>query len=289
MYSEKEINRVYDKVHKFFDGAQKQLEKTIGRPVCDHCGKCCEVQEIVVGGYEAKYIASWVRKQKPEVYDKIFNACENWLMTDHKITPPSGEDFSLIRAGMGTYLLTPEAMDRLGLELEWIMRKTGCPFLEGGNKCLIYPVRPLVCAAWGVTRIAGKPPCERESGKTEFKDYRAYIDGKWKTVIEGELGKLIMDKAAIVEHACILPTILYLELNPQGFMNHLYHNEIASAKLGQAYQDLTALFQEDVIRHQESENEIRLLCNPIPIAPEDVKPFSEFEKENEKEEVAPKI
>jgi len=250
--------KTFKNIYQLFNDAQKRLEKDTGVSICmPNCGKCCEKNQICVTGMEVQQIAGWVRKQKPVFQDRIMKLCEDWLLEPV-------EQFQ-VKAGIGTYLLKPEGIDRLMSELQYLESNTRCPLLDENKRCLIYPVRPLICRAFGVTRVAGITICKRPIGKNEFGDFRAYADGYWRNKIGAEIERL--EETLIVKG--ILPTLLLMELNPQCLFNHIYHNDIASAKMSLTDTTRDYLFQEDLENFMDREKEVALLCNPIPRAPEE--------------------
>lgn len=252
-----------DKINSLFDKAANDLSHKIGIPLCvPGCGQCCRDNNIQVKGVEAHYAAQWVRQQGKDFEDKIVRVCEEWLLKRH--------DKLGVYMGVGTMPgMTPEVLDQLNSEVVYTGLKIGCPFLDEGQHCLIYPARPIACRAFGVTRVFATNQCRRPISKYETSMNRAFINDENCSKIRDLIEKLKKEIDGKYEQDCgFLASMLYLELRPQKWMDHAYHNEIASAKLVMLHAGFI-LWQEQVNEQADREAEIMMLVDPVPAVPFD--------------------
>jgi len=242
----KTLNRIAD----HFDTAQKELESELGVSICiPDCGKCCKSNCITTKPIEAAWVADWVRKQKPAVRDKVVKACENWLLDT--------KGFQVFKGMNGKFL--SEETDQIQGEMSWLVYRGICPLLDEDNSCMIHPVRPIVCRAWGVTRNVPSW-CPRPLGKYEEGDYRAYLNNtttdKAKEAIEDLKGQL---DPIFGDNHTFLATALYAELEPHRFLHYAYHNFIPTVKMARMSGG-SLLWQEQVNEETERAAEIGTLC-----------------------------
>lgn len=247
--------KTLEEIYRLFDRAKEKLVKIIGVPICiPNCGKCCEVNNITCKGVEARYAALWVMKQKPEFQKRIIDICESWLLEkDDKL----GTYY-----GLGTSGMDSKVLDQVRGEALYISLKLPCPFLTEDKKCLIYPVRPMACRAYGVTRIVSQDVCPRPPGKKETPVYRAFLRDEHVDKIKHKIEQLKEEaKDKYIENAGYIVTLLYMELRPQKFVNHAYFNTIPSARMFQ-FGGGFILWQEQIEELADRETEIRMLVNP---------------------------
>lgn len=129
-----------ERIHRGYDAAAEQVVASKG-PICiEGCGLCCQHNSVVAMGIEADYAVSYLLG-KPSLIDPILDACEEWLT----------------RKGPYTYgkAITEANRDVVLNEYFLIGRGEQCPFLLADKRCQIHYARPLVCRAYGVTRIPG--------------------------------------------------------------------------------------------------------------------------------------
>ncbi len=243
--------------HAWLSVAEKEFVKIIGVPVCmPNCGKCCEINSITIKGIEARYISNWLKKQKTEVRNRVLEACRKWLF----------EKFEKVgtRYGFGTTRMPPHIIDQLNQEVVWLAQKSGCPMLAEDKTCLIHPVRPLVCQAYGVTRIVPLDVCNRPIGKIEKEGYRAFINNSTTDKVKDNIEKMksAIEGSSYINTQGFIATMILLEMEPQKLFEYAYHNDVESAKLVQLGGG-HFLWQEQLNENWDREAEIRMLVNPM--------------------------
>lgn len=267
-----------EKLHKQIKGAQNYVESITGSPICVRCGFCCEVTFVPFTYLEGKYAVEWLRKQKPEFRQRILNLSEEWLvkkeMNDEamrKALKSKVEETAkvIVEGGIGTRLLRPEGKDRLQIEANYLITATRCPFY-GERECLIYPVRPLACRTFGVTRINAS--CHRPPGKYEGEQQYVCLreDSPLAPGIQESIDRMteinqeynLLDEK-IDDSACLfLPIYFMLEFNPYRFYSLLYENLIPTAKLSKV-KSKGIYWQQQVESIREAEEEIGGVVNPM--------------------------
>jgi len=257
-------------IHALYDKAERKLKKQLGVPICvPGCGKCCEVNNITVRGVEIEYIALWLRKQKQEFQDKVLDICEQWLLStefEATRTDARGKSRTLsIFRGMGTMGMSMEEIDQLRMEASFLVINTKCVLLDEDKRCLIHPARPIVCRAFGVTRVVGREICPRPISKLESENSRGYVNDdmivpKIKAKIE-ELKKYTEGHHDYISFGTFIPTLLYAMLRPQRFYDLAYKNLIPSVKFSQM-NSIGNLWQRQLENQLETEQEIRMLVTP---------------------------
>ena len=240
-----------EEIHGLFDKAAKSLEREIGVPICvPDCGKCCEVNTVYVRPAEVHLVAIWLQR-RPQLRDLITKKLEAWLL--------SKDEGLTVYRGMGTGAMNAEQLDQVRIEGAYVQRLTPCPFLDENKKCLIHDVRPLVCRAFGVTRVTSQD-CPRPLGKYEKNDYRAWIHDETVDRIKVLVDRL-RDKLGDDE-TIFLGTGLYYELNPHRFLSLVYHNTIPSAKLLR-FGGASLLWEEQLKDAFQGQTDIGMVVNPM--------------------------
>lgn len=149
-------------LHKYFDIAAHRVEQAAGVPLCiEHCGRCCTSNSVLSYGVEAEAAASWLYSNGTLI-PRVVAACEQWLTQQGNWTYAS----SITQAGWKS--LEPEYLRAL---------TTPCPLMDADKRCLIHPVRPLVCRAYGVTRLPGAE-CPRPLGIGESNGQKLTFDSR---------------------------------------------------------------------------------------------------------------
>lgn len=251
-----------EKVQTTLREEQELLEKDIGVPICiENCGKCCECNSITVRAIEAAQIIAWLKKQPQSFQSKILDICHTWLIQD--------DPYVAIRMGIGTSALTAAGQDRLNSEINYITYRTACPMLDENKRCLIHPVRPLQCRTFGVTRVVPPEVCPRPIGEGEYGRNRAFRSNETVQTLRNALD--------ILRNVCedqgysgsmYIAAAIYLEMKPRLFYELIYHNKIATTRTmlvgGHAI-----LWQDQLDESIDREQEMQMICNPIPDAPEE--------------------
>jgi Fe-S-cluster containining protein len=254
--------KLLERIYHLVERAEKNLVADIGVPICiPNCGKCCEINSITVRGVEARYIALWLQKQKPELRKMVEEICVEWLKRRH-------ENVGVYR-GFGTARIEGESLDTLHNDVSQLLHKTPCPLLDENKQCLIHPARPLVCRTYGVSRVVPPDVCPRPLGRREEGIYRAFrkdADTEKAKELLSELRDI--NESRYMENSGFIAARILIELNPQRFLNLVYHNYVASAKLVQL-RGKSLLWQEQVDEQIDRASEITLLCHPVPRVAED--------------------
>lgn len=164
------------KIHRGYDEAARKIEGAIGTSLCvSKCGRCCECNSPLAFGIESE-VAAMLLLGNPKLINPVLDRCREWLTAPGKYT--YGRK------------LTPELWDSLQPEFE-STAKERCPMLTEDKGCLIHVARPLVCRAYGVTRIAGAE-CPRPLGIGEGVNQRCTWDGHDPSIgLYEQVGKLM--------------------------------------------------------------------------------------------------
>lgn len=211
--------------HRAWDLAEQVVTSNIGVPICmAKCGKCCDMTSVQAWEIEAYFLASWLLGQ--DTKDKILSDCEGWLLEkDSRRYPTMGS--------LGQTPLTREQMAQLLPELNALKNEVPCPFLTEDKRCGIHDARPLVCRAYGVTRMPGRI-CPRPLGAIESEDVKAHIS------VNSELGhklRVMVTESIKASEAMnwnvisFLPTAVMRLMRPEKFQGYVYDGKVATAKL----------------------------------------------------------
>lgn len=227
-------------LQKGFEQARWGLEQSLRAPICiPGCGRCCTNKTCMV--IEAANMVSHLTglgKLKAAV-----DICENWLL--EKTVVGAGE-IDLSYQGLPTGIVSPQIKEEYHQ-----VERSRCPFLTEDRQCFIYPCRPLLCRAQGVTRIV--EGCPRPLGIGEnssrrmvigsagfsaaVQDFKAYCERKPEWKIYG-----------------FAPTLLFRAAEPDKFRGLVDDNRIPSAKiLGTAF-DLNLMWQPQIDALQRGES-----------------------------------
>ena len=135
-------------LHSYFNTALNRVQAAAGVPICiEGCGKCCSHNSVLSYGVEAELAVGWLYSHPDMILD-LKAKCRAWL----------------IEPGDWTYTrqMSPELW--ASLEPEYLRALvTRCPFLQDDARCSIHEIRPIVCRAYGVTRLPGVE-CPRPLG-----------------------------------------------------------------------------------------------------------------------------
>lgn len=146
-----------ERIHRGYAQAAAEIEAAIGVPLCvPACGLCCEANSVLALGIESEYAASFLLG-RPDLLNPVLDRCREWLT----------------RPGQWTYgrKFTAELYQQL--QPEWHMAlQSACPFMLEDKRCMVHLARPMVCRAFGVTRMAHRE-CSRPLGAGEDSDTRA--------------------------------------------------------------------------------------------------------------------
>jgi len=247
---------VLDATYRAFGKAEDVVVKSLGVPICmQGCGKCCEVTTVMSLDVEAQYAASALMGT-PDMA-RTLSICEGWLLDRDGFTV-----FGL------TGKLTDEQQRLLDPEVQRLLFHRPCPFLASDKSCSVHDVRPLVCRAYGVTRMPGQI-CPRPLSKLESTDVRGHIGAlsplglRLRNMVES----LLQQSAPLGwVNVRFLATALYMLLQPQKFTSYAADGLIPSAKMVVFGFTPAILFQDQL--EQVWSNEVNgggLLGSPLKI------------------------
>lgn len=251
---------ILEELYKIADNEQAILERDIKAPICiPNCGACCEQNSITASGPEARLIVNWLDKQPEKIRKQVLKACEDWLVKRDK--------YINVYHGPGTGNCTPNEIDRANNESQYVFVKTPCPLIDDEKRCMIHPVRPMVCRCFGVTRLISRDVCPRPMGQGETEDYRAY---RWNSKGTRKMAELVKELEEVrhqsngyrPHNVFIAPAIL-MEMEPQRFYMMLYYNTVPTARL-LMFNETAILWQDQWQEITDREAEMRFLCSPIP-------------------------
>ncbi len=232
-----------EEIYFYYQRAQDKLERLIGVPICkEGCGWCCEHTCISVLPIEAHYAVSVLIGQgQPTDISEVVQRCESWLL----------ERNPRLNLYLGTIPPTLAQCQSLKEQANWLMNSTPCPLLKE-KRCLIHAARPLICRAYGVTRLPAQA-CPRRNGKGETMTQRACMNDP---AIKETVEELF---ATLPKQTAFLPTMIFSVLRPQTMAKHISDNKIASARLIQFAKDPNLLWQEQLNAVWSMETQTNLL------------------------------
>ncbi len=164
-------------LHSIWAEAQVEIQEYTGRPLCvSNCGLCCKTNTVLALGVEADYAASTLVNMGPLARGKVLDRIRNWLLEPalYTIWPGGGEHIETPLRDLQANQIESERR-RLALEIS-VMVRGPCPLLDEDMQCMVHEARPLVCRAYGVTRLPGTY-CLRPAGIGETPEYRAIWEG----------------------------------------------------------------------------------------------------------------
>lgn len=204
------------RVHKSFAAADAMLRAHIGKPICvSQCGLCCQHNTPPWMAIEALQAVSVLTGRGKLA--RMVSIAEGWLLEK--------DPRASLYEGMSMGWARPQ------LREEWQAVMGGqCPFLDTGQLCLLYAVRPLTCQSYGVTRDAADI-CPRPLGRGETATRRAYVDGGAIATAIREFRKHCQAKNKSWVLSGLVPTMLYRAAKPEKFKQFVLDNHIPSAKL----------------------------------------------------------
>jgi len=218
-----------DALHNLYQQAEAEIEHHIGRPICmPNCGKCCQHNVVMAWGVEVDGLASFLLGQG-RLLENVLNRCEAWLTENNRRIYSPGQ------------LLKDR--DRLTTEAQFMI--TGrCPLLDEESKCLIHPMRPLSCRAYGVTTYPRG--CGRPYGNGESESRRATNSGMAVIIKEKftALLKMCKDDSFSVSVG-FLPTLLISKFRPFRFTSLADSGHVNPIKLVKNYVSSPAVLTED--------------------------------------------
>lgn len=211
------IERLQDleQIYREFDVVSDDLSCQLGVPLCiPNCGKCCEV--VLAHRIEAVFAVHVSIREG--ILDEVASRAQNWLLEHHSQAP--------------TYDGPPlDSVDTKISEEFRALAELKCPFLLADRTCLIYHGRPMVCRAYGVTRIAGPTLdfCPRPLGKGETELHKAWAN---TPELKDNINKFIASlNGTDWKMVGRLPTAIFDLVHPERFKEYATDNRIASAKL----------------------------------------------------------
>ncbi len=191
-----------EKVYAGFEGAALEVIAAKAAPICvDGCGVCCEINTPYCWDIEASYIISNLLSEGKLAW--ALNACQSWLLD---------RDGGLTLYGPRADMVSIEGRTRAIAEARLAARRP-CPFLSD-KRCAIHQVRPLVCRAYGVTRLPSQTDCRAPLGRGENLSRRAHHNGNGlKKAVAEYLRGLRPDQRA----GYFLPTAILRQASPTMF------------------------------------------------------------------------
>ena len=188
------------KAHTLWQGASDALSSVIHAPVCvEHCGFCCKTNLPISHDIEADYVLSQTLALKLKL-ESLRSRLEGWITEfPTGITAKTGEP------------CPPEQQLAEGQRLQ----ATGCPLLDGDDRCLLHEARPMVCRSYGVTVPPGLE-CKRPLGPMEPVGRRIWVGVGPGTKAMMEVVERVQDAAGSIRFG-FFPTLLYSKLAPDRF------------------------------------------------------------------------
>ena len=215
--------RTVEATYKAFDAAERELVKIIGVPICmPNCGKCCEVTTPIAWEFEAHFMTSFLGGSGQIALSKIQSICDGWLL----------ERDGLSRFGWKGQL-TKDQQAKLNPEIDKLLLASPCPFLDSDKSCMVHFARPLICRAYGVTRMTSRM-CNRPLSPMEDQDTRAHIG--FRAPLGDKINRLVNRSHRETSKigwtgAQFLPTAILSVLLPEKVAEYEDNNLVPTAKL----------------------------------------------------------
>lgn len=246
-------------VHWAFGIAEQELVNSRGAPICiSGCGICCEVNTPSAWEVEAHYAVSTLLGAGK--LQRVAQLAEGWLLErSAKVT---------------TYGLkgrvSGEAWKSLWGEVKALLQEP-CPFLTSDKECVLWDVRPLVCRAYGVTRLPGME-CRRPYGIGErptFGDVpgvRVVYQGQGSQVINSLISTMLDNLPEPgLRMAGFFPTQLMRLIDANKLQGLADSGQVASVKLAQMpfFPGILMLEQQEIAmgRRPTTERMLTLINN----------------------------
>jgi len=221
------------KLYALQDTAYQELSSALKVPLCiPNCGKCCEIQTPVVTELEARYAVSSLLMLPNVVRKAALDRMQEW------ITRPL--------PGVNTFSAAPEARvlsedERKALIPQGeIVQSSPCAFLGTDKGCLIYPLRPIACRAWGVTRPV-QAWCRRPRGQGESAANVAYLTG-----LTAERIRQAIKDLGSTGICGFLPTLVMRLSKPKELQTLIEEGKVATARLTLGNMQPWYIFEEQV-------------------------------------------
>jgi len=206
-----------DGIYGGFERAALELSAARAAPLCvENCGRCCEINTPYCWGIEASYIISALLGQSKLGW--ALDACRSWLLDRVD--------------GLSVYgpREPTAAQDRMKLiEENQVAAKSPCPFLDAEKRCAIHEFRPLVCRAYGVTRLPSPFDCKAPLGLYETKEQRLRYGSAGAMALQQQVSQFLRDLPPEQRAAYFLPTALLRQARPKVFAG--LQDRFASAKM----------------------------------------------------------
>jgi Fe-S-cluster containining protein len=245
-----------DRIHDLYREGQRVLEATLNIPICISCGKCCEVTSVAATVLEVQYLCSWLMGSAPAgMLQKVVDLSEGWLLQRHSNAH--------IYEGTKDFSGDLAMMNKLTVEADGLLIHQPCPFMTEENRCLIHEAKPIICIAYGITRLPHQK-CPRPYGKGETEGVRGHLGGKpaeriRQAVIQmnRDLAKLPSPRASNLMQTGFVPTLVFGTFRPQKMAAYITDNKIATCKFIQFVANPAVLWQEQLNRMWEMEHIVR--------------------------------
>jgi Fe-S-cluster containining protein len=227
-------------VHVGYELASSQLSHALGVPLCvPNCGLCCQINVVYAYGIEAAFALSNLASDKQ--LGEILSRARDWLLENDKDAPTH------IPVVGGEPVVLSNGLNK---EIDLLAGKE-CPFLNSEKNCVIHAYRPLVCRAFGVTRIAHKD-CRRPMSKFEVTDKDAYFGGLGSTAIKDVLEEILREvPMSIGSQSGFFPALLYAIARPNEYRELALSGQVSTAKLLLLDNFHGLLWQDQILKHRE--------------------------------------
>ncbi len=216
-----ECYRALKMVHMGYELAAEQLAKYLGVPLCvPNCGLCCEINVVYSYGIEAAFAVSSLAAE-PKLLNQVLDRTEGWLLDNDKSAPTK-----VPVVGGEPIMVTKE----LSGEIDSLAGKC-CPFLNADKSCLIHAYRPLVCRAFGVTRVAHRD-CRRPTGAAETDGKQAWFGGLGATAVKDVIEEILRTVPSPTgAKSGFFPTLIYVLAKPGQYRKLAMSGNVSTAKL----------------------------------------------------------
>ena len=205
-------------LHRAYEGAAKLLEDRLGTPLCERCGKCCEGNTPFAYGVEAANAVSRLIGQGKSY--TMQRRIEGWLLEKHRECTV----YEPLRANKMTW-----GLDSKIQEEALALSRVQCPFYEE-RSCILYDMRPIVCRAYGVTRVI--QGCSRRLGQGESLSHRLILTGPPVEALKAaRLRVLALVPKPTWRLSGFFPTLIFALMWPESYRKMVSDGLVASAKL----------------------------------------------------------